>query len=59
MPKYTKEGEMIEGKTILCIFELRPSFGIQKGTGRQTATITGNPAVATIKKVWKYKSGSK
>lgn len=56
MPKYTRGGEMIEGQTILCVFEARPSFGIEKATGRKTATITGNPAVATVKKVWKYKA---
>jgi len=54
MPKYTREGERIEGRIIFCVFESRPSFGIEKESGRQTTTITGNPAVATVKKVWKY-----
>lgn len=56
MPKYTGGGEMIEGGTILCVFKARSSFGIEKETGRKTATITGNPAVAIVKKVWRYKS---
>jgi len=55
MPKYTKEGEAIEGQRIFCTFEARPSYGIEKATGRQTITITGNPASAMVDKVWKYK----
>lgn len=55
MPRYVKEEEAIEGERIYCVFVARPSFGVEKETGRQTSTITGNPAVATIKKVWKYK----
>jgi hypothetical protein len=55
MPTYTKEGEAIEGQKIFCTFEARPSFGIEKATGRQTITTTGNPASATVTKVWKYK----
>jgi len=59
MPKYTKEGEAIEGRKILCIFEERPSLGIEKATGRQQITITGNPATATVTKAWKYEGKSK
>lgn len=55
MPKYTRGGEMIEGRAILCVFKARPSFGIEKENGRKTVTITGNPAVAIVQKVWRYK----
>jgi len=59
MPKYTREGEAIEGRTIFCTFEDRPSFGFEKATGRQTSTITGNPASAIMRKIWKYKKSDK
>lgn len=55
MAKYTKELEAIEGQKIFCTFKARPSFGIEKATGRQEIAITGNPATATVTKVWKYK----
>lgn len=55
MPKYTREGEAIEGQKIFCTFRARPSFATEEATGRQTTTITGNPASATVDKVWKYK----
>ena len=54
MPKYAHEGEAIEGLKIYCEFKERPSYGIEKETNRETVTITGNPAVATILEVWKY-----
>ena len=54
LPKYVKELEAIEGKQILCTFEHRPSIGIDKGTGRQQIGIAGNPATASVDKVWKY-----
>ena len=55
MPKYVMESEAIEGKTILCVFEHRPSFGEEKTSKRQHAAITGNPAVAVLKQIWEYK----
>lgn len=55
MPKHAKEGEAIEGQKIFCTFRLRPSFGIERVTGRQQIAITGNPATATVTEVWKYK----
>jgi len=54
LPEYVLEAEAIEGDRIYCEFEDRPSFGIEKKTKRSNATITGNPAVASILKVWKY-----
>jgi hypothetical protein len=57
--KYTNEGEAIEGHRILCTFEDRPSYGIEKTTGRQQITITGNPATASIDRIWKYKENQK
>lgn len=55
MPKYVMEGEAIEGKRIFCTFEIRPCFGEEKETQRKTVSITGNPAVAVLKRTWKYK----
>jgi hypothetical protein len=54
MPKYTKEGEAIEGRRIICTFEKRPSLGIVRQTGMQQITVTGNPATATVQQVWQY-----
>jgi len=56
LPKYVKEGEAIEGEKIFCTFKLKPSIGTEKETKRQEITITGNPATASIDKVWKYKN---
>ena len=55
MPNYVMEGEAIEGKQIFCTFEARPSYGSDKNSNQQTATITGNPATAVLKQVWVYK----
>lgn len=55
MPNYAMEGEAIEGLKIYCKFKERPSRGLDKNTNRETVTITGNPAFATILEVWKYK----
>lgn len=49
------DGEAIEGKKILCFFEARPSFAEDQTSKRKTSTITGNPAVAVLKQIWKYK----
>jgi len=51
---YTCEGDAIEGRKIICTFEERPSMGTEKGTRRPQSTIKGNPASATLSKVWKY-----
>jgi hypothetical protein len=55
MPKYVAENEAIEGRRILCTFERRPSYGIERENQRQQITITGNPATATMSLVWEYK----
>ena len=55
MTKYTTENEAIEGKKILCVFEQRPTYGIDKNTKRQSVAITGNPATALVHQVWQYK----
>ncbi|MCJ7633650.1 hypothetical protein MUP77_14830 [Candidatus Bathyarchaeota archaeon] len=55
MPKYTSEEDAIQGKKIFCTFEKRPSFSSDETNARQQSSITGNPATATIKVVWKYK----
>jgi len=54
MPKYAQEGDAIEGLKIYCQFKERPSKGIDKETGRDSYTITGNTASARIIGVWKY-----
>lgn len=54
MPRYVQEGEAIEGLKIYCEFKEQPSLGIDKETNRETATITGGPAVARILEVYKY-----
>ena len=55
MSEYYRSGDSIEGKEILCVFEHRPSYGVEKNTGRQQVSIRGNPAIAIINKVWKYR----
>jgi hypothetical protein len=55
MTTYVAENEAIEGKEILCVFEHRPSFRIEKASKRQQITTTGNPATATLAQVWEYK----
>jgi hypothetical protein len=55
MPKYVAENEAIEGRRILCSFERRPSYAIEKESQRQQITITGNPATATLDQVWEYR----
>jgi hypothetical protein len=55
MPEYVMENDAIEGKRILCCFEYRPSYGVEKESKRQQITIIGNPATAVLWKVWEYK----
>ena len=55
MPRYTREGDAIEGERIFCTFKARPSYSTEEGTGRQTVSITGNPASAIVDRVWTYK----
>lgn len=55
MPRYTREGDTIEGERIFCTFKARPSYGFEEATGRQTVSIRGNPASAVVDKVWTYK----
>ena len=55
MPQYHSISDSIEGKKIICVFEERPSFGIEKESKRQQVAIKGNPATATVSKIFEYK----
>ena len=55
MPEYHGLNDSIEGKKIICIFEERPSYGIEKQSKRQQVAIKGNPASASLSRVWEYK----
>ena len=55
MPQYASLSDSIEGKKLICVFEDRPSFGIEKQSKRQQIAIRGNPATATVSKVFEYK----
>lgn len=52
--KYTAQGEKIQGKELFLTFEHRPQFSFEDKTGQSRVYIRGNPATATIKKVFVY-----
>jgi len=52
MPIYRGNGESIEAKQIMLVFERMIS---DKGDGRiRESVVEGNPAQAVIKTIWKY-----
>ena len=55
MPEYHSLDDAIEGKKIICSFEDRPTYGVEKESKREQAAIKGNPATATLSQVWEYK----
>jgi len=58
MPKYFKKGDAIEGKKILCEFKECPFLDYNNKSRMHKATLRGNPASATISKVWEKIRGS-
>jgi hypothetical protein len=55
MTDYHAFDDAIEGRKIICVFEDRPFFGIEKESKRQQVAIRGNPATAILSQVWQYK----
>lgn len=55
---YTRPGDTIKGDKIYCVFERFDSKPKRVSTGgrhnAQSMTISGNPAIATIKKKWRF-----
>ncbi len=55
---YTRPGDTIRGDKIYCVFEKYEGKPRRVSTksrhNAQSMTIAGNPAIATVKKKWRY-----
>ena len=52
--KYRGQGDRIMGAKIFLTFEKRVQYSTEKNTGQNRISIKGNPATATIQKVFVY-----